>query len=509
MKKPLPKFMAHVFPTVTNILWIGLFFAVLIYGRRMMNVDGDLALHLNLGKYILAAGRIPLQDVFSHTMSGQPVMQHEWLTCVIFDFAFRMLDFGGIILISALLISTTFWLVFKRTRDRSPMLVISVSIVLYVILLSMVHWLTRPHLFTFLLLNLWMIVLHQLYQGKVKHWWLLPVLMLLWVNLHGGFIAGFLTWFVYGVGVLYQVVLDQNAMDPALAPYFWRYYLMGGGTALLASLINPSGVGLWIGIISHLGNKFLADITREFQSPNFHEMYFWPFLIFIGLLVIVLGVTKKRSDSGLLFTSAAWLLMGLYSARNIPLFGIVVAPLLAGGVDEIFAKVLLRFKWMSRLEGINERVQNLESQLKGIFWPVLSIVIAVVGLVLGFRFDSKGLGYGFAPEVFPVEAVNWLMDNPQDGEMFNKFTWGGYLQYRLWPDKRVFIDSKSDFYGEDFVRQYLKVIDLEKGWEDVLDQYQVQWAILPADEAAALAIEADLGWDSIYEDATAVILRRD
>jgi len=333
--------------------------------------------------------------------------------------------------------------------------------------------------------------------------------MLLWVNLHGGFVAGFLTWFVYGIGVLYQALLDQNAMDATLPPYFWRYYLLGGGTAILASLLNPSGFGLWIGIASHLGNKYLADITYEFQSPNFHDVTVWPFLVLIGMLVVVLGLSKKRPDSGLLFTSIAWLLMGLYSARHIPLFGIVAAPLLAGGVDEIFANAVSRFKWMNILEGLNARIKSIDSQLKGVVWPVVSIVVAMVVLGLGLSFASEGQEYTFDPEVFPVVAVNWLMENPQEGEMFNEFIWGGYLQLRLWPEKRVFIDSKADFYGEDFIRQYLQVIHLQEGWENVLDRYQVQWAILSADEGTAHAIETDLGWDLIYEDATAVILRRD
>jgi hypothetical protein len=78
----------------------------------------------------------------------------------------------------------------------------------------------------------------------------------------------------------------------------------------------------------------------------------------------------------------------------------------------------------------------------------------------------------------------------------------------LWPVERVFIDSKSDFYGEDFVRQYMRVILLEEGWEEVLDQYDVSWAILPTDERAANAIQSELGWAAIYQDDTTVILKK-
>ena len=92
--------------------------------------------------------------------------------------------------------------------------------------------------------------------------------------------------------------------------------------------------------------------------------------------------------------------------------------------------------------------------------------------------------------------------------MFNSFMWGGYIQYRLWPEKRVFIDSNSDFYGEDFVRQYMQVINLQDGWEDVLDQYDVTWAILPPEMRVVSALQNDLGWDTVYQDDTAVVLQR-
>ena len=509
MNKKLAKITQYIFPTIANIIWVGLFVTVLVRGHRMLNADGDFAMHLNLGRYILAAGRIPLQDVFSHTLPGQPVMQHEWLACLLYGIIEQIFSLDGIVLLSAILIATSLSLVFKRLQRENQTILTSVLVILVVSLNSMVHWLTRPHLYTFLFLALWMHALHHLRQGKLQHWWLLPALMLLWVNLHGGFVAGFMAWFVYGLGVLWETIFQEKSVESDLSPHFWRYYLQGGGAAFLTSLLNPSGFRLWTGIVSHLGNKYLADITYEFQSPNFHDVTVWPFLVLIGLLVVVLGLTKKRVNIGLLFTSAAWLMMGLYSARHIPLFGIVAAPLLAEGLDGLILTGFSRFSFMNRIRAAGTRVKGIDAELKGFILPVLTIGIAAAGLGLGYRFDSKGQGYTFDPEVFPVRAVDWLKENPQEGKMFNEFIWGGYLQLRLWPEKRVFIDSKADFYGEDFIRQYLQVVYLEEGWESVLDQYRVQWAILPADEEAALAIETELDWDLIYEDSTTVILRRD
>jgi len=162
---------------------------------------------------------------------------------------------------------------------------------------------------------------------------------------------------------------------------------------------------------------------------------------------------------------------------------------------------------LEKIRDLDLRVQTIEKQLTGYTWPLIGMCIAIIGLVLGYRFDHGQQGYAFDPEVFPVEAIDWLIENPQEGQMFNLFQWGGYLEYRLWPQEKVFIDSKSDFYGEDFVRQYMKVIQLEKGWESVINQYNVSWAILPKYERAVEGIQEELGWEIIYQDNMAVILK--
>jgi hypothetical protein len=505
MEKQPSKISSYLFPTIGDMLWMAVFWGVLIYGQRMINADGDFALHLSMGRFILNHRNIPLQDVFSHTLAGQPAAQHKWLAQLLFAQAERMLGFGGVILLCALAISTAFWLVYKRARKECSTLSVAVFILLIALVVSMIHWLIRPHVFTFLFLAIWMIVLKRLRDGNLKSWWLLPVLMIFWVNLHGGFIAGFVTWFIYGLGIAWDALWGR--ITPVKK--FWRIYVLGGVSALGASLINPTGIGLWNLIITHLGNRYLAAVTVEFWSPNFHKADFWPFMIMIGLMVALVDLNKEDIDSGLLLNAVAWLFMGLYSARNIPLFAIVSAPLLVHGLDRFFIKTASRFEFIGRLKRVDDRILNVDVRLKGYVLPALSILFAVLGLSLGLRFDAQGQGYRFDPEVFPVAAVDWLEENPQEGEMFNYFTWGGYLQYRLWPEKRVFIDSNSDFYGEAFVRQYIQVIMLQEGWEDVLDQYDVTWAILPLNESAAGALQSVLDWGVIYEDETAVILVRE
>lgn len=509
MQKKLNQFLNYILPSFDNILWMAVFFGVLLRGRRMINADGDLLLHLNLGKYILDNRKIPLADVFSHTMIGQPVTQHEWLSALIFELINRVFRLEGIVFLCALVIGWTIHLVMKNVHSQSQTLLPVLLAVLLTLTNSMVHWMARPHIFTFLLLILWIIVLNKMRDGHLKRWWELPALMLLWVNLHGGFIIGFIIWVVYGFGLGFDILYQRTEEKEKLAPRFWIYYFLGGVSSFFASLLNPSGLGLWVKVIRHASNRYLASITNEFHSPNFHEVTYWPFLATIGLLFLVLGLCKKKFKSEMIFNTAACLMMGLYSIRNIPIFAILSAPVLAVGLDELLRNSSQDAKFSSWIKGVNDRLQQMDEQLKGSFWPLFSILIAAVGLAVGVRFDIDGQGYDLDPEVFPIKAVDWLEENPQEGEMFNYFTWGGYLEYRLWPEKQVFIDSKSDFFGEGFLRKYGMVILQQEGWESILDHYEVEWAILPSDEQAASAIQLDLGWEAIYHDDLAVILKRE
>jgi hypothetical protein len=110
-----------------------------------------------------------------------------------------------------------------------------------------------------------------------------------------------------------------------------------------------------------------------------------------------------------------------------------------------------------------------------------------------------------------VQAVDWLEDNPQDGQMFNHFVWGGYILYRMWPNEVVFIDGQTDFYGEALMREYFDVIDLSADWEKVLDKHTVAWMLIPRNEGLAKYLYAvdDDAWNVVYEDDISVIFRRD
>jgi len=500
------RLIAYLLPGLQSVFWIALFIAAVSKGPAMMNIDGDLGRHITIGNYILDTRSIPTADVFSHTMAGEPMTPHEWLSQVLFALADRLMGLDGVVLLTALVIAASFGLTLTRAVKRSGSLLIGLAITLLAAGAASLHWLTRPHIFTFLLLALWLQVLVSIQEGKAWHWIWMPAIMLLWVNLHGAFIAGFAVWLLVLAGMGWERWVESQAGDQKQPVY--KDLLFGGVASLLASFINPSGIHLWETSLGYVRNEYLVGHTAEYLSPDFHLSSTWLFLILIALLIGLFGLVGKRRNAEDLFLSVAWMGMSLFSARNIPLFAIVAAPILAACTAELVNSHAGRISWLQKITNLDQRLLHTERMLRGWVWPAAAVLL--VGLLLsnGVRLDASRVGNQFDPDVFPVEAVDWLQSNPQSGNVFNYFPWGGYLLYRDWPETRVFIDGQTDFYGEELTRKYETVLLMNDGWESILDAYGVDWVIFPSDEGLVKALGNSSKWNVIYQDETTTIFQR-
>lgn len=493
----------YLLPRLEDVVFVCLFFAVIVLGPRLLNGDGDLGRHITIGGYILDSRSIPTRDVFSHTMTGEPLTPHEWLSQIIFALAYRFMGLDGVVLLCALLIASTFTLLYKNSVRRSGTRLVALGVVMLAVAASRLHWLARPHLFTMLLVMLWADRLERLRQGDSSRWWHLPVLMLLWVNLHGAFIAGFVIWGAYVAGYAWQRWVGRR--DAAGPSRYGRYLALIGAASFLVSFLNPAGAELWTTSLGYVSNRYLVGHTIEYLSPDFQQVNTWPFLLMIVLSLMLLGTALVQVPTASLLLLAGWTALGLYSARNVPLYAVIAAPILAAVVGAGMRTGTRLARW----RGVETRVAAVETSLRGHVWPVLTTLLITLLLANLATLDVARRGNRFDPAVFPVQAVDWLEANPLAGRIFNYFTWGGYLLYRMWPEQTVFIDGQTDFYGEALTREYEKVITLADGWQDVLRDYRVDWVLIPSDSRLARALTVDSGWRVAYEDQTAIILARE
>jgi hypothetical protein len=483
----------YVIPRLGEIFFAAIFAAAIALGPQMMNVDGDLGRHLALGNYIVETRTIPTNDVFSFTKLGEPLTPHEWLADVLFSLAHKAAGLDGVVWLTALIIGVSYWLVYKHSVSLGNMSVLALLGGILGAGAGSLHWLTRPHIFTILFTAIWVIELEKVRIGLKRSWIIFPVLMLVWTNLHGAFIVGLVIWATVLLGELFEKGKEWDQI---------RTLIWIGPSSLLASLINPDGLGIWKTGIGFLGNQYLVSHTAEYLPPDFQSPAFWPFLLLISLSVLILGLYKGRMRYAHIFLLGSWTAMALYSARNIPLYIVVTIPLLCDlgariikdGRDIGIAKRFLSFQ---------EKLSLTEMDIRGGVISIIIVLGSILLLINGAQLDFQNEGNTFSEEIFPVQAVDWMENNEVRGNGFNHFPWGGYLLYRLWPDQLVFIDGQTDFYGEELTRKYEEVITMKPGWQQILEEYDIQWVLVPSySRLAKYYIDQD-GWENTFSDQTA------
>ena len=493
------KLLRFFLPRIEYILFAAIFWGIVANGPRLLNFDGDLPRHILTGNLILQTQRVSTTDVFSFRTTGYPSFPHEWLAQVIFATLYNWLDLNGIVLLTASMIVLTWGIVYRQAMQKSKSFFSALFFIALGIAANQIHVLPRPHIFTYLLTAIWIALLESLDEQDTRSWWYLPVVMVLWVNLHGMFVVGMIILGIYVVGDF----LD----NPSLAWFRTRKakaLLLAGGLALLATFLSPSGPRIWEAIASLGSNAYITSKIPEYQSPNFHQPETWPFIILLIFTTVGLarGTQKLPWTRSLLMISFTG--MALYTSRMIPICALVIAPMTAQVVADWLREDYAR----SRLFHVEENIYKINSTSNGLIWLFALVLFAAVLLQSGRTLDPQGLGNTFDRQFFPVEAVSWLEAHPQNGHMFNEFDWGGYLLLKLWPAQQIFMDGHTHIYGETLTREYEKVITQGDGWGEVLNKYDVKWVIIRNNTSLAKTLASLSDWKTAYEDQTAVIFVR-
>jgi hypothetical protein len=324
---------------------------------------------------------------------------------------------------------------------------------------------------------------------------LLPLIMLLWVNLHGGYLTGFILTGVYFLGNLagYFRSTDEERERSFRKAKSLGYVIVA---CLLVSLVNPYGYRILLFPFRLVSDSYIMDNVNEFLSPNFHKPM--PFKYLLLLFVTILAISKRPLDFTevvlvLLFTN-----MALFSARYIPLFAIVVAPIISKQADSMIT-VAPEVGWISSLKKRAGRIAKIDSSAKGYGWPVAGVFLVVFLVAAGgieFRFDGK---------IKPVAAVEFLMKEHIDGHMYNNDEFGDYLIYATYPRYKVFFDGRNDMYGTGRLKEFQKIAWIAPGWENIIKKYDIRWFFIGSDSVLTRYLLERPEWKLIYSDNVANI----
>jgi hypothetical protein len=464
--------------------------------------DGDFWWHLSTGQYILATHSIPHADIFSYTRAGQAWVTHEWLSQVLIAALYQVGGFGALIVAFAGIIAAAFFIAFRRSagnllthqyadcRGQACILMrqyVSAFVTLLGAVSTMVVWDVRPQMISLLLTSLCLWILDRYRRDETtRAVWLLLPLMLLWVNFHGSFPVGLALVALY----LLAGVIEWRWRvfgEPRLSPRGLARLALVLGLMLLVIPLNPNGVRLYTYPFETLNDPIMQSQIAEWQSPDFHRLDMQPFAWLILATFAALAYTRRRFSLTQILVLAAALFEGLHSVRLMPLFALVAIPILSEAIP------------------IAPRVANTRARNSGwLNWSILVVVMLVVALYAGRVAQNQAKTERAA---YPTEAVAFIQREHLTAPMFNLYEWGGYLIWRLYPERRVFIDGRADVYGA-LIQDYLASYRAAPNWRTVLDRYGVGLVLIPPDAPLATVLAEDPNWSRAFQDKQAVIFLR-
>jgi hypothetical protein len=485
-------------PSLADIIFISIFLCLALSKGQGLLADGDTGFHIRAGEYIINTLSVPKYDLFSFITPTLPWTAHEWLAEVIMAFLHSSFGLTGIVVFFSLLIALVHYLLFRDLRSSDGNIFIAAGITILVITTSQIHWLARPHIFSLLIMVVWYRILDNYQYREKNQLFLLPLLMLLWVNLHGGYLAGFILLGIYCVGN-YLMGLSAAPDDRTVLHGKSVQILKMSLVSLLASLANPIGYKILLFPLNLINNKYVMDHVTEFLSPNFHDLIIFKylFLLTIGLL----SFSRKRLNVIELMLLLVFTHMALFAARYATLFALVIAPIIVTRADDMLTESDSRIMGFFRIRAA--RFASMEITARGILWPAGAFLAVVVFL------SVNNITYQFNERQKPVAAVEFLIKEHISGNMYNNDEFGDYIIYVAWPQYRVFVDSRWDMYGPERMKEYLKIQNSEPGWEKVLEKYDIDWIIFDARSALSRYLLVLGVWRLVYADTVAHIFVRE
>jgi hypothetical protein len=455
-----------------------------LFAMAARNVlDPDVWWHLKTGAWMLQHRAVPHADPFSYTRAGQPWVAHEWLFELAVYGIFRWAGYAGLIVAFAVIISAAFVPLCLRCRTDA---VTAGTLTVWGALATTVVWGIRPQIISLLLLSVWLLILERSETNPKLLWWTLP-LIVLWVNLHAGFILApvFLALFI--VGELIEMCFSATSV--ASSRLRWL------GLTLLANLalvpLNPNGASIFRYPVDTLRSSPMQNHISEWASPDFHGIDYRAFFFLLLATFVVLAFSRRRVRARDLLLLLVGTVAALTAVRMTPLFVLIAVPLVARPVSG----------WLANGK-TSVIFPNTGSALVNA--GILALVVVLTAIhtcqVIWRQPQAEAA-------VFPTAAVAYLEQHPPEGPIFNYYSWGGYLIFKLYPRVPVFLDGRADVYGE-VLTQYVDTYYLQKNWQQSLSDWKVTTVIVVPGCPLASALGEMPEWSLKYRDSVAAVFSK-
>jgi hypothetical protein len=478
--------------------------------------DPDFWWHLRTGQLIFETRAIPRADVFSFTARGGEWVTHEWLTELVMYATYRLSGWGGLVVLFSLMMTAALGLACRRALGRGAHASAACAATLLGALATAPIWGVRPQMVSFLFTSVFIFALdgyahdgahlagvsRTRVESRRRAPWLLVPLMLVWVNMHAGFALGIALVALAGAGVALDEMLEQGAA-PLRRSWERVRPLCGVFAACVAVVpLNPSGFRLFSYPFETINSHAMQKYIAEWLSPDFHQPYAHALALLLFATFAALAVSPKRARPGELLLLCVSAYAALRAWRNIPFFALVAVPVLAE-----HAWTLIRSRDWTRRSAPKKRDAGAGATVQVVMNAAL-LVLLPLGLCAARVASVARSQPSVEADKYPAAAVEFLRARKDVGRVFNAYGWGGYLIWKLYPERLVFIDGRADVYGDAMLEEYLSAENGEQAWRATLDARAIRTVLIRPDTALASLLREDAGWGKVYEDKQAVIFSR-
>ncbi|MBI1910597.1 MAG: hypothetical protein HYS21_01195 [Deltaproteobacteria bacterium] len=443
-----------------QLFLIGLGLAIIFSLSFLKVYDYDIWFHLKTGEYIVDNLVIPKADVFSYTAAGHEWVTHEWLFEVVAYFVYLAGGAVGLTLFKALSITAVFgiYLVFFYRRGTSAYVLTLVTVIGAI--LARERFLERPELFTYVFAAIFICLLEKFRteekQGGLserKYLFAMPAIMVVWANAHSGAIFGIIILGAYAFSEFVSAIFKSR--NPFKDPKVISVLLISFIT-FIAGFINPNTYNAYLYPFVALKSMKGAGINvAEFTPPTWQTDYL--FFIFLAISSVIILINIKRASIAHLLLFALFSVTSLRFSRNIAFWAIISVPIISLYADELKNRFCKR---------------NINGIIPAVLVAII-VVLSAAPYVYG-TMKNGWLGAGVKERWFPEGAVQFINENRIEGNMYNSYEFGGYLIWRTYPQRRVFIDGRNDVYPELMVEQRMLGA---LGFENIIDKFNINYAL--------------------------------
>jgi hypothetical protein len=457
--------------------------------------DPDFWWHLRIGRWMVDNGSLPSRDLFTFTVPNHVWTDHEYLTEVLMWMLYSATGALGLSIAFGVVTWSGFWIIYRQVRRR-PFVIVGLGLALAAIAGAPI-WGPRAQMITFALTCLELYWLDGYLSGRSRALYLFPLVMVLWANLHGGWVIGFAWLGVALASELVAWVWDKS--NPAHRAHV-RFLAIVTAASLVAVLATPHGLSLYLYPFQTQGSVAQQKLIVEWFSPDFHQVYLRPFEAMIFIVIAGFALRRPRLYDFLLTMAALGL--ALQSVRHIVLFIAAATPVMIATYSEYWKELSTTRGWKPALP------------TRPVFAVITALVLLLItgATLLHISVEtSSSKQQSLDASSYPIGAADWLAAHPDVGtRMYNQYGWGGYLAYRFYPtpNRKVFIFGEAELMGDPLLNQYEDVQTLRTDWKSILDQYQVDYIVYNRGEALANVLATQPDWTLVYQDSVAVIYVR-